>query len=1002
MTAATCLICARATGQPALRSTGHDGDIIAPERHVRAWGDLNATEQMSMLSLISAAFQEGAPVLRPGEIDGHLVLRLEDNPYEAPGLLIKGGKDPLLTHLTRHIDRAEAVDLAVAFALDSGVRLIFPWLEDLLDRGGVLRLVVGDYLDVTEPSALRMLRDLDRERSPGRFEAHVFQTGGTSFHPKAWLFRATGNGGATIVGSSNLSRSALTDGVEWNLHSAAPGDRQAVLTAFEALLADPRVVPLSDAWIDAYAARRRTRPLPLFAAKVTEAEPLKPVPEPHGIQAEALAALDVTRRQGHRAGLVVLATGLGKTWLSAFDSRAFDRVLFVAHREEILAQAMATFRQIRPEARFGRYSGAAKEEGEIVFASIQTLGRAEHLRRFAPDDFDYIVVDEFHHASAASYRGLLDYFTPRFLLGLTATPERSDGGDLLSLCGENLVFRCDLHEGITRGLLAPFHYFGVPDEVDYAQIPWRSTRFDETALTAAVATRARAGNALDQLRLHGQGPAIGFCVSTRHAEFMAEYFTAAGLRAVAVHSGPGSAPRTSSLEALGKGDLDIIFAVDMFNEGVDVPNIGTVLMLRPTESTILFLQQLGRGLRRFGDKVLRVIDYIGNHRVFLTKARALLAAGEGDRSLTQRLEAAADGTLDLPPGCAVTYDLRALDFLRAMLKHGSGGDEAEAWYRDFRLRMGERPTAAEFAHAGFDPARTGHGGWFDFVRDMGDAVSAAAQVHRTLLRSVEQAGFPDAEALLMLQALLPVMKQGETHDRLIQKAMLGASRRNLAISQARFEAAWSPLAMSPEFRFEDNRLALRRPEAAGLSDLLAELIDWRLADVTNAPVQRQEMDDAAGVFLTGPELWREYMREEIPPLFGAIFNPGNWNSGIVPLDKDMVLLTTLKKGSLASGNHYEDRFLSPTRVQWQSQNQTRQGSRHGQILSGQVPDHRVHLFVRSEKLRGNTAEPFLYLGQPRFAGWHGEKPITIEWDLPEAVPEHFRKMLRVPLDRTNF
>lgn len=949
-----------------------------------------------MLSLISATLAEGTVNIRPDLVDGHFVLQLSDKGGDRPGLLIAGERDSLLPHLIRHIDSANSVDLAVAFALDSGVNLIFPWLEDLLGRGGQLRLVVGDYLDVTEPSALRKLRDLDKESLAGRLDARVFETHGTSFHPKAWLFRATGSKGSTIVGSSNLSRSALTDGVEWNLHSAASGDVLAVEAAFETLIADPRVVPLTDGWIDSYARRRRVTQLPVFAARTVEAESPKLAPEPHGVQIEALKALEFTRRDGLHAGLVVLATGLGKTWLSAFDSRGFDRVLFVAHREEILAQAMATYRQIRPEARFGRYSGIAKEEGEIVFASIQTLGRAEHLRRFSPDDFDYIVVDEFHHASAASYRGLLDHFTPRFLLGLTATPERTDGGDLLSLCGENLVFRCDLYEGITRGLLAPFHYFGVPDDVDYAQIPWRSSRFDEAALTEAVATTARAENARVQLRQHGHGPAIGFCVSQRHADFMAQYFTKAGLRAVAVHSGASSAPRASSLEALGRGDLDILFAVDMFNEGVDVPNIGTVLMLRPTESTILFLQQLGRGLRRFGDKVLRVIDYIGNHRTFLTKARALLSAGEGDRSLSQKLEAAAAGALELPPGCEVTYDLEALDFLRAMLKQHIGADEAEAWYLDFRSRLGARPTASEFAHAGFSPARTGHGGWFDFVRDMGDPIPDAASVHKALLLNIEKSSMSDPAPLLTLLALVPEFQKGELRERLVQKAAVVALRRNVSIDPDRLDTGWSSWVMSPEFREDGGRLALRRRPAEGLAGLVTELAEWRLSEFAGKAPTRLVFDENAQTFQAGPQLWREYMREDIPPLFGQAFNPGNWNAGIVTLDKDMVLLTTLKKGSLSAGNHYEDRFISPTRMQWQSQTRTTQASRHGQILRGQMPDHRVHLFVRSEKLRGKTAAPFLYIGMPRFSGWHGERPITIDWDLPDPVPQHFRKMLRVP------
>ena len=217
------------------------------------------------------------------------------------------------------------------------------------------------------------------------------------------------------------------------------------------------------------------------------------VPEPHAIQVEALKALQTTREAGNTAGLVVLATGLGKTWLSAFDANRpeYKRILFVAHREEILTQARETYRRIRPDARLGLYTGTEKTaEADIVFASIQTLGRRQHLQHFASNWFDYIVMDEFHHAAASTYRRLLDHFTPKFLLALTATPERTDGGDLLALCQENLVYRCDVAAGIERGLLCPFHYFGVPDDVDYRNIPWRNSRFDEEALTAAVATEA--------------------------------------------------------------------------------------------------------------------------------------------------------------------------------------------------------------------------------------------------------------------------------------------------------------------------------------------------------------------------------------------------------------------------------------------------------------------------------------------------------------------------------
>ncbi|TGN68545.1 DUF3427 domain-containing protein [Paracoccus liaowanqingii] len=913
---------------------------------------------MGLLALVGEALGKGWTGFDVSDAHGHLHF-LARHP-SSPARLVTGADDPLLPLLAHSIDGASRVDLAVAFAMDSGVRLLEPWLRDLLGRGGHLRVVVGDYMDVTEPSALRRLVDLEGA------ELRVFETGTSSFHPKAWLFRAADRKGSAIVGSSNLSRTALTNGVEWNLHAENAAD--AVQEAFEALLAHPSTRPLSDGWIDTYASRRGRTALTDIAQRIVSDEPSEPAPMPHSIQQAALDALHATRLVGRKRGLVVLATGLGKTWLAAFDSQPFKRVLFVAHREEILSQAMSSFRRIRPEARFGRYDGGQKDEAaEILFASIQTIGRVEHLRRFAPDAFDYIVVDEFHHASAASYRGLLAHFTPAFLLGLTATPDRNDGADLLSLCDNNLVHHCDLFEGIQAGLLAPFRYLGVPDDVDYDQIPWRSSQFDPTALEAALATEARAANALEQFHLHREGPAIGFCCSVRHAEFMAAWFRDAGLRAVAVHSCPGSAPRSTSLEQLGRGEIDILFAVDMFNEGVDVPNIGTVMMLRPTESAIIWLQQLGRGLRRVEGKLLRVIDYIGNHRSFLTRVRALLVAGPGDRSLALRLEQVVSGEFRLPDGCSVTYDLRVIEILQDLLRPSRTGNEFEARYVDFRLRHGRRPTASEMTGEGFDPSRNGHGGWFDFVRDMGDPVDApAAAAFADLLRVLERDRTMTIEALEALRTL----QEGS------------GSEEGLA--------RW---AFHPLLRREGQRLSLTRPDPEGAGvDMVLELVDWRLASRV-----RQEADEAPTPFtMTSPTLWHEYMREEIPPLFGTVFNPGNWNSGIVRLGKDLILLTTLHKDGKRAGSDYEDSFLSADRMTWQTQTQTRRDSPVGRILSSQEADAKVHLFVRAHRLRNGKGAPFLYCGQPRFESWEGNGPITISWRLIGPVPAHLHKSLGVP------
>lgn len=684
------------------------------------------------------------------------------------GMLTTGGPDPLLPALERDIAQADRVDVAVAFVMTSGIERLYPHLDELLQRGGALRLLTGDYLDVSDPDALQRLLDLVALHGADRAKLRMFVSAGSSFHPKAYLMAGRHGGAAAYVGSSNLSATALLDGIEWNFRVSSdvdPVGQHRIQRAFDELFRHPSTVALDDAWIAAY--RQRRRPARRSDGAVvpvdTLAESPLPQPQPNAIQLEALSALAETRQAGNRAGLVVMATGLGKTWLAAFDSSSdvFERILFVAHREEILRQALETFRRIRPGASLGLYAGSERTpDAQVVFASIQTLGRMRHLERFTPTAFDYIVVDEFHHASAPTYRRLIDHFEPAFLLGLTATPERSDGGDLLGLCGENLVYRCIVPRGIELGLLCPFQYFGVPDDVDYSNIPWRNARFDEEALTNAVATQRRAENILDQWRRRGAARTIGFCVSQRHADFMARYFEAAGVRCASVHAGASSAPRALSLEQLAEGSLSVIFAVDMFNEGVDVPAIDTVMMLRPTESQIVWLQQFGRGLRKFQDKRLTVIDYIGNHRSFLLKARTLLEIdGQASRELIAALQRAERGELDLPPGCEVTYDLEAMNILRALVPRQAAQDVLRAYYEDFRDRHGRRPTASEAYHDGYLPlsARRSYGSWLGMADQLGDlsgAERAAFQAHRTFLRGLEDTSMTRSYKMLLLLAML--------------------------------------------------------------------------------------------------------------------------------------------------------------------------------------------------------------------------------------------------------
>lgn len=457
----------------------------------------------------------------------------------APVLLDGSPEGRLLPHL---IDRLgdpslDRIAMAVSFVMKSGLARVLQPLEDALDRGAHVRILTTDYLAITDPDALTQFADL-AEGGGGQLEVRLFSGGSVAFHPKAYIFwSSAGEAAAGYVGSSNLSASGIDGGVEWNL-GVDRVDR--LVAGFDALWADGRTRPLDATTLGEYRETWRrsarsvvspatepptgpaTEPSPVAPEEVlrhltgvADEPPAQPV-APRPIQAEALAALERTRADGFDRAFVVMATGLGKTWLAAFDSARpeFRRVLFVAHREEILRQSRDVFRRVRPGADLGLFMGDEKTPGaEVVFAGVQTLAQDRHLARFDPAGFDYVVIDEFHHAAAPTYRRVLHHFRPAFLLGLTATPDRRDGADLLALCGDNLVFDCGLAEGIGRGELSRFHYWGIADVTDYAPIPWRNGRFEPDSLAAAIETRQRATKALGEWRDKGGGPTLAFCSS---------------------------------------------------------------------------------------------------------------------------------------------------------------------------------------------------------------------------------------------------------------------------------------------------------------------------------------------------------------------------------------------------------------------------------------------------------------------------------------------------------
>ena len=697
----------------------------------------------------------------------YLAPRLEPADNTPPALMTPlGGR--LYLELTRCLlnDTLDRIDLLVSFVMRSGIDVLAEWVDRALDRGAHIRLLTTDYLQVTDVSALGFFLDrLGVHPSGGRLEAKVFQDPSTSFHPKAYMFWRSGDRtGSAIVGSSNLSLSGLKRGVEWNIETR---NLPALIEEFETLWADRRAQHLTASWLSAYELHKAAlgdRRVEHLGVLVGDEEPEAKI-EPWSVQAEALSALVATRVEGHHAGMVVMATGLGKTWLAAFDSTRpeFKRVLFIAHREEILTQARDIYRRIRPGGTYSMFMGGEHDpSGGVVFATVQTLHR--HVDTFATDTFDYVVVDEFHHASAPTYRSVIGYFRPRFLLGLTATPERSDAADLMALCGDNLVYDCGLVEGVRRELLSSFRYRAIADVADYAEIPWRSGRFDVEALAERLETQQRAEQIfIEWSVLNGpQRRSLAFCCSISHAEFMAQYFAERGVAAVAVHSGPSSTNRSEALTKLDVGAVQVVFTVDLFNEGVDVPSIDLVLMLRPTESPVVFFQQLGRGLRRAEGKThLDVIDLVGNHKSFLLKARLLAKlAGRGDTSDRKALEVLQQPLTDLPDGCSVIVDLEAINLLERLIGAPSKADQIAVAVQQWQDEHGgSRPTALELSVALDNDLKIAKkaGGWFGLLRSIGaltDGEQAVFEFAQAFFAYIETGSYSKSYKLVTMRAML--------------------------------------------------------------------------------------------------------------------------------------------------------------------------------------------------------------------------------------------------------
>lgn len=603
--------------------------------------------------------------------------------------IFTGNNPNFYNEIKNSIKNAESIDIIVSFLMESGVKLI---IDDLRSKKNI-RILTSDYLNITQPQALYILKQELKDNLDLRF----YNNPNKSFHPKAYIFHNKYDS-EIYVGSSNMSKGALTDSIEWNYHftkSEKPEDFNNFQNTFEDLFAN-HSIKISDEILKNYS---KSWIKPKFS-KVTLNKKYDKEIEPNPPQIEALYLLNQSRAKGYDKGLVVATTGIGKTYLAAFDTKNYNKILFIAHREEIIKQASDTFKAIYPDKSQGFFYNNQKDTNkDITFALVQTLGKNNYLNEnyFKKDDFEYIIIDEFHHAVSNNYTNILDYFTPKFLLGLTATPERLDNKDVFALCDYNIVYEIRLKEAINKGFLSPFNYYGIYDDtIDYSTINTKNGNYDEKDLENKLMINKRCDLVLNHYLKYLPSSSIAFCSSRNHAEYMAEYFNNNNIPSAAVYSGKQgkyAQNRHDAILKLKNHDLKILFTVDMFNEGIDIPEIDAVLFLRPTQSPTIFLQQLGRGLRKSKNKThLTILDFIGNYK----KANLVpfLLSDTDYNAKTLLNESVLN--FEYPEDCYIDFDFKLVNLFKIIAKQES--NIKEIIYHEFssiKDNLNHRPTRTD-------------------------------------------------------------------------------------------------------------------------------------------------------------------------------------------------------------------------------------------------------------------------------------------------------------------
>lgn len=1008
------------------------------------------------LYLLNQAFTDESEKIKIQNTDFHFELPLKRKNSDIIGnineLIIneKAKFRNFFIYLKQELLNCKKFYFIVSFIKYSGIQLLISTLDELEKQGIQGEIITSVYLNITDSKALRKLL------SYKNIKVKIYNNSSESFHTKAYLFEKE-KYHSVIIGSSNISQSALYSAEEWNVKltdSSFFNIYEKSLNQFEKLWHSNEAIELTEDFVDEYEKYKKSINVQnTFDYRKTKIEQENEF-VPNSMQKRVLGKLKETRENGNKKGLVISATGTGKTYLAAMDIKQFFEInsntenklfeindkksktsnikfLFIAHREELLENAINVFSKILKidKNEFGRIYGGVKEINKsMIFVSIQSLRNC--YNEFKYNFFDYIIVDEFHHSMSDSYLKTLSYFQSKFLLGLTATPKRMDGKDILSLCDYNVVDEIGIKEALEEDLIVPFHYFGVNDyTINYENIPYKNGKYNEKILLENLLLNTRTDYIVEKINKFGfdgdKLSAVAFCQNIEHAFFMKEEFSKKGYKSAVITANTSSNERSEILEKFKNKKIEILCVVDILNEGIDIPTINLLLFLRPTMSSTIFIQQIGRGLRKAKNKdFVTIIDFIGNHKKDYLLINYFSSEVDNKDTLFTKKEKIINEIKNqfsnIPKSCYVELDricqnriiekIEKINFSsKNILKEMYLDYKAEIGkFEDEFLRIRDFDTNIELfqelclkmhsfynAQLQFEdskifkneneknPLNTAETQFLEYLEKkitlvepftflIIDYLATGKEYinNSDLLNKYKE--FFDIKRNFEKYYLLNRIFEELTEDEILEKNLYGY----------KFSKKYKNLFLNKKLNEKNNMKSQQKENKLNFINRLKQLVHLGLNEF-----KRNDLDEFNENILIS---YKEYKRVELQILLDSKVPKGSWRAGYANTNKDICLFATIDKTHIFQENlKYDNSLFADDIIQWISQPKTSHNSSVGQMfIHHKEKGFKVHIFIRKYAfMNGNKTNPFIYLGNAQYYSSKGDKPMKILWKLDKKIPQ---------------